>query len=168
MKTPLPTNILLPVYNGTWQIEYRPSPFIGRTMLIEVAPYQLAYVGKADESIMHKKVSDFVSMKARQYLSPRIQHWSQQCEWPFKQLRFGTQKTRWGSCTSQKTISLNEKLIFLESHLIDYVLIHELAHTIELNHSDRFWLLVEKHVPHYRTCLQELKKVHIPNWFALR
>ncbi len=67
-------------------------------------------------------------------------------------------KTRWGSCDAQKHITLNIYLMQLPWHLIDYVLIHELAHTEELNHSTRFWEVVENCSPNYKALRKELKQ----------
>jgi len=57
------------------------------------------------------------------------------------------QKTRWGSCSTQGAISLNAKLLFLPVDVVNYVLIHELCHTVHHNHSADFWLLVQEHLP---------------------
>lgn len=69
------------------------------------------------------------------------------------------QKTRWGSCSAAGGISLNFRLIMLDWELIDYVLIHELAHLYEMNHSLRFWNRVEALVPDWRSRRQRLKQL---------
>lgn len=81
-------------------------------------------------------------------------------------VRIRRQRTLWGSCTARKNISLNCNLLFLPAELVHYVFIHELCHTIHLNHSRRFWLLVESFLPDYRRLEHELKLAsrHIPIW----
>lgn len=65
--------------------------------------------------------------------------------------------SRWGSCSSEGSISLSTKLLLVPPVICDYVIIHELAHRFEMNHSDRFWALVEKAMPDYKIHLQWLK-----------
>ena len=67
-------------------------------------------------------------------------------------------QTRWGSCSSQGNLNFSYRLVFLPEHLIDYLVAHELSHLQEMNHSIRFWRLVEKAVPDYKKCELELKK----------
>lgn len=67
------------------------------------------------------------------------------------------QKSRWGSCNSQGELRLNWKLIMAPPQIIDYVVIHELCHLKEMNHSKKFWSLVEGMCPRYRQCRQWLK-----------
>lgn len=71
-------------------------------------------------------------------------------------------KTHWGSCTPRKSINLSLSLMLLPWHLIDYVLLHELCHTIEMNHSDRFWKLLDGVTNNRAHALrQELKGYHM-------
>ena len=76
------------------------------------------------------------------------------------------QKTRWGSCSSRKTISLNYKLLFLPPHLVRYLFVHELCHTRHLNHSARFWGLVQEKEPLYESLEADLTdgSRYVPLW----
>lgn len=70
-------------------------------------------------------------------------------------------KTRWGSCSSKGNLNFNYKIIYLESKFVDYLIVHELCHLGEMNHSKRFWALVEKTIPDYIKINKQLKKIHI-------
>jgi hypothetical protein len=69
-------------------------------------------------------------------------------------------RTRWGSCSRGGGIRLNWRLIHLPLRLIDYVIVHELAHLEEMNHSPRFWSVVERMLPDYRAARDELRARH--------
>ena len=75
----------------------------------------------------------------RKTLSSRLDDLSGQHGFAYGKLSIRNQKSRWGSCSSKNNISLNRKLYFLPSELSDYVLLHELAHTVQKNHSKAFW-----------------------------
>ncbi|MCL2125126.1 MAG: M48 family metallopeptidase [Oscillospiraceae bacterium] len=69
-------------------------------------------------------------------------------------------RTQWGSCTSKGSINYSWRLIIADDELIDYIIVHELAHLTEMNHSERFWDIVQRHVPDYserRTRLNALQ-----------
>ncbi len=77
-----------------------------------------------------------------------------------------SQRTRWGSCSIKRNINLNRALLFLRPELVEYLLIHELCHTREMNHSKRFWELVGRHCPDYRALDKELKNArkYVAGW----
>ncbi len=67
------------------------------------------------------------------------------------------QRTRWGSCSSKGNLNFNYKLYYMPKELMDYVIIHELAHRVYMNHSKEFWSLVGNYCPDYQRCRQKLK-----------
>jgi predicted metal-dependent hydrolase len=87
---------------------------------------------------------------ARAVLAPRLQQLSADTGLAYLQLQIRRQRTRWGSCSRNGTISLNACLLFQAPEVVDYLLIHELAHTRHMNHSRRFWALVARHEPRWR------------------
>ena len=69
------------------------------------------------------------------------------------------QKTRWGSCSGKGNLNFNYKLYFLPAELMDYVIIHELAHRRHMKHSAAFWQVVEQYCPEWRTARARLREV---------
>lgn len=74
-------------------------------------------------------------------------------------VKINSARTRWGSCSSQKVINLSWKLIAADPSLIDYVIVHELCHTVHMNHSPAFWAMVEQVIPDYPERREALKAV---------
>jgi len=95
--------------------------------------------------------------QAKAYLSRRLQTLGDEAHFIFSSVRFSNAGTRWGSCSSTGTISLNIWLMQLPFELIDYVIIHELCHTRHMNHSPAFWQSVENLLPDYRERRKALK-----------
>lgn len=69
------------------------------------------------------------------------------------------QKTRWGSCSQKGNLNFNWKLVLMPQEILDYVVVHELAHRKEMNHSARFWAIVKQELPDYQKRRNELKKL---------
>jgi predicted metal-dependent hydrolase len=89
--------------------------------------------------------------QAEQYISARVQVWQARMKLSPNSIQVRDYKRRWGSCSATGDLSFNWRLIFGETELIDYVVIHELAHIKHLNHSRAFWLLVESYCSDWRS-----------------
>jgi predicted metal-dependent hydrolase len=102
-------------------------------------------------------IREFYKREAIKKITERTQHWAEQMKLFPKSLRFKEQKTRWGSCSSRGMINFNWRLIVFKPEIIDYVIIHELAHLAHMNHRPVFWGLVAKHCPEYEIYVKELR-----------
>ena len=102
----------------------------------------------------------FYEKEGRAWINKRTQLWAEQMKLHPKKVKFRAPKTRWGSCSSAGSINFNWKLIVFNPEVIDYVIIHELAHLQHLNHSRTYWELVEKHCPDYKIYEKVLKTNH--------
>lgn len=79
----------------------------------------------------------------------------------YKRVSVRNQTTRWGSCSKARNLNFNYKILFLAPHLADYIIVHELCHLKEFNHSAKFWGLVEKNIPNYQESRKELKNTRL-------
>jgi len=104
----------------------------------------------ANQSLLRQVIEAFYRQQAKIYLPPRLQELAQIHGFIYNQLRIKNQKTRWGSCSSGGNINLNLRLMMAPDRAIDYVIVHELCHLRELNHSPAYWSLVEACFPDYR------------------
>lgn len=93
--------------------------------------------------------------KALQFIQNRIAHFRKHYSASYTAINIKNQKTRWGSCSKKGTLNFNYKLLFVPQELADYVIVHEMCHLYQFDHSYKFWNLVAQSLPQYR----ELKKV---------
>jgi hypothetical protein len=108
--------------------------------------------------LVKSELEIFLKKTARKYLQEKTKALAEKMQVKYKKITLRNQKTRWGSCSSNNTLSLNWRLVHYPPEIIDYVLVHELAHLIHHNHSKKFWELVALYDPKYRQHKNYLKK----------
>ncbi len=99
--------------------------------------------------------------EAKRYLPPRLGELSRKHHLPFNKVIIKNNRSRWGSCSARNNINLSLHLMRLPEHLIDYILLHELVHTVHKNHGKQFWREFEKIHPGARAADRELKEFRI-------
>ncbi|MCI6432428.1 MAG: M48 family metallopeptidase [Oliverpabstia sp.] len=99
--------------------------------------------------------------RAKQILPARIQYYAKIMGVTYGRITLREQKTRWGSCSSKGNLNFNWKLALMPDEILDYVVVHELAHRMEMNHSDKFWKIVENVLPDYRERRKWLKECRL-------
>lgn len=102
--------------------------------------------------------------QARRVFTARLDHFAPQLGVQWRKLSLSSAGTRWGSASADGSIRLNWRLIHLREAIIDYVVVHELAHLREMNHSPRFWQTVEEVMPDYAVRRGALRDEAIPSW----
>ena len=112
-------------------------------LTIPAAPQEL------DKMVKREAVIAFYRRQARHFLPKRASQLATRTGFKLTSVRIKNQKTRWGSCSVKGNINLNLRLMMAPDAAIDYVIIHELCHLRELNHSPAFWRLVESHCADY-------------------
>jgi len=123
-------------------------------------------VNKGDYAQSVKQLRQWIRKQAWILLPPLLEQLSRNTGLNYKKISIRSQKTRWGSCSSSGTISLNDQLLFVDRASAEYLMVHELCHRRYMNHSPKFWQLVEYHCPNYREHEAELTraKAKIPGW----
>lgn len=92
-------------------------------------------------------------------LRERVHHFSAQCGYTAARVTIKDQSRRWGSCSASGNLNLNYRLAYLPPCARDYVIVHELCHLVELNHSPAFWSLVEQHFPNMKRAQKLLREI---------
>ncbi len=122
--------------------------------LKQIISIQPKIILKPEES---KKRYNLYKEPARRLIEDRIKRLNKFYGFTYNHISIRNQTTRWGSCSKSGNLNFNYKLIFLPEKMIDYIIVHELCHLKEFNHSKRFWNLVSQAIPDYLDIKQNLK-----------
>lgn len=141
-------------------------PYLGKIYEVEFRTNQKSvveisdkiYIGSTNNKYLKTYLESWYKTQARKIISERVNRYSKLSGLRFKSINLTSTQTRWGSCNNEKSLNFNWKLIMAPLEVIDYVVTHELAHTVELNHSRNFWETVRKMFPLYRQYRTWLKR----------
>lgn len=118
----------------------------------------LSIANEQQQALLIKKLTSFLKKAAQPIFMERLAYWQAAMNLKISQLEIRTMKSKWGVCYPKlQKITLNAKLIHFSTQVIDYVVIHELAHLMHANHSKNFWNLVALYCPEYKICKNILK-----------
>ncbi|HVY22444.1 MAG TPA: SprT family zinc-dependent metalloprotease [Steroidobacteraceae bacterium] len=160
-----PQEILLPAIERQVQVDGIPSLQSVRVRKMNERHIQLH--GALDAPAQWSRVLNrWLVSVAEQEFSVRLQQLAVAYGFNYERVQIRRQRTRWGSCSSRGTISLNVCALFLRPEVLRYLMIHELSHTKQMNHSRKFWKLVASCEPNYRELDRELTAAwrHVPPW----
>ena len=121
-------------------------------------------VGISDKNIqksIREGIDKALRIEAQEYIPHRVKGLANKFGLKYSDVTVKNIKTRWGSCSSCNNLNFNIKLMMLPAELIDYVIMHELAHTIEKNHSHKFWSLLDELIGNSKKLNSDLKKYRI-------
>lgn len=168
--TVLPDSFYLPCIDLEIQCLYRPIAS-ARRVTMQVTDNKFIFYGRVDSfKACVPLITAALKIHAKNHFEKWLRALAEECGFTFEKLSIRNQRTVWGSCTVQKHIQLNYKILFLPAALARYILIHELCHTVHMNHSKSFWQLVSRHVPDFKYQVRALREADqfIPRWLSAR
>ncbi len=120
--------------------------------------HSLLFVNDSPKIRLPKIVTAEEKRKARELVTHRVEYYADKMGINYGRIALRNQRTRWGSCSVDGNLNFNCRLLFLPIELVDYVVVHELAHRRHMDHSARFWREVECYLPDYRERRERLKE----------
>ncbi len=139
----IPTVLNLQAISQSWQVGYLHTDYKGVMLTPKTGSIRVEGLVN-DKQLVFNVLEKWLKIKAKQIFPEILNDIATTHGFVYNRVTIRAQKTRWGSCSSKKNINLNCKLLFFPEAVMRYVFIHELCHTQEMNHSKRFWTLVEQ------------------------
>lgn len=165
---PKPFDLNFSIEAECFRLELETSPLKNFTVSMRDETVVIACPAHADfttdrvQTLVKNAVMRAMRKKAEEYLPPLVQYWSSLFDLPYNKVTISKARSRWGSCSSKRDISLSFYLMLLPAHLMDYVILHELAHTREMNHGPKFWELLNQLTDGKALALRKELRMHRP------
>jgi predicted metal-dependent hydrolase len=162
----LPDAVRLVALGETWSVAYREGQDCSGIRLRAESGKLIISGPDLNREAVIRKLKDWLRVKVRAGLFPLAEKLATKHRLRLGGLLVKSQRTRWASCSAQRNLSLNTKLLFLSPDLVRYIVIHELCHTVYMNHSSDFWRLVASHEPGFKVLDQSLRQAWkvVPQW----
>ena len=161
----LPDAVELAAFGEAWPVEYRATAADGARARLDGGV--LAVLGDVDDAHACLSALDrWLDRASRERLLPMLADVADEVSLAYTSARVRRQRSRWGSCSARKTISLNRNLVFLPPHLVRAIMLHELAHTRVLDHTPRFWATLSAYDPNAREHRRQMRDAarFVPAW----
>jgi len=110
-----------------------------------------------DETLFQTHIDRFYKKEAEKFIPSHVVHWAEKMSLSPAAIRFRKTKRQWGSCSAKNVLSFNTMMLKLPDDVIQYIIVHELAHIKHKHHQKAFWQLVEAYLPQYKLQVKELK-----------
>ena len=165
---PKPFDLNFSIAAECFRLKLETSPLKNFTVSMRDETVVIACPAHADfttervQTLVKNAVMRAMRKKAEEYLPPLVQYWSSLFDLPYNKVTISKARSRWGSCSSKRDISLSFYLMLLPAHLMDYVILHELAHTREMNHGPKFWELLNQLTDGKALALRKELRMHRP------
>lgn len=165
---PKPFDLNFSIEAECFRLKLETSPLKNFTVSMRDETVVIACPAHADfttdrvQTLVKNAVMRAMRKKAEEYLPPLVQYWSSLFDLPYNKVTISKTRSRWGSCSSKRDISLSFYLMLLPAHLMDYVILHELAHTREMNHGPKFWELLNQLTDGKALALRKELRMHRP------
>ena len=161
----VPDGVDMPGIGVRWRVVLQPTAASGVRGTVRDDVLTLAGA-TSDTAACYAAIRRAVARVARERLPLMLGSAEAETGWSASSVRVRRQRSRWGSCTSGRALSLNESLVFLPQDLVRYVMVHELAHTVRMDHSPAFWALVQGHESAWKERRRDLHEAwrHVPAW----
>lgn len=139
--------------------EYKVEKYIlGKSKWIQE---KIDFFSKTFSKKLRLSQDDYLKQKNRVFelVNKRLDYFNKDYQYKYNNIAIKNQKTRWGSCSKNKNLNFNFRIFLLPQEMQDYVIVHELCHLKELNHSRKFWNLIAKSLPNYLVLKNDIKNM---------